>query len=122
LIKHFGVINELAFGVCAVAIKHGFWPIRTGGSLMEAADKAFAEKIALIHSEASEALEVHRAGHGFATWYREDGKPEGVGPELADVIIRCLDLANACGINIEKEIDDKAAFNATRPFKHGKSY
>jgi hypothetical protein len=46
-----------------------------------------------FHAEISEAWEEYRAGR-MATWYGENGKPEGFWIELADLLIR---LADACG-------------------------
>lgn len=83
----------------------------------------FSEKIALIHSELSEALEEYRAGHPVSeVYYGENGKPEGVGVELADAIIRICDLAQSLDIPLVFAIEEKQAFNLTRPFKHGKQF
>lgn len=79
--------------------------------------------VALIHSEVSEILEEFRAGYApTEVYYREDGKPEGIPMELADTIIRCLDMADAYDIDIEAAIAEKHEFNITRPYLHGKKF
>lgn len=74
--------------------------------------------MALLHSEVSEATEDIRKGL-FVTTVREDGKPEGLGSELADVIIRAMDTATALGFDMEAELRLKLDFNKTRPHRHG---
>lgn len=78
----------------------------------------FVEQLALVHSEVSEALEAYRE-HGFLAWARDDGKPEGVASELADVVVRIADMCGAHGIDLEAALAQKMAFNATRSFRHG---
>lgn len=46
-------------------------------------------------------------------------KPCGIPSELADVVIRLLNLCAMRGIDIEAAVEDKMAYNATRPARHG---
>lgn len=89
----------------------------------------FPAYIALIHSEASEALEAYRdkiwSDTRPPTLEDDDrdadtpGKPIGVGPELADILIRVLDTADIWGIDIEYEMRRVLAYGWTRPYQHG---
>lgn len=87
-------------------------------------ERTFGEDIALLHSEVSEMLEAFRA-HGYDDATAEasgDGKPikpEGVGSEAADVLIRLLDTCRRRGIDLRSEYERKIAFNRTRGYKHG---
>lgn len=79
-------------------------------------------KLALIHSEVSEALEEYRNGDitGREIYYNSGSlKPEGFGIELADIVIRVLDLAESLGIDMEECLELKMKYNESRPYKHG---
>ena len=77
----------------------------------------YPEQVALIHSEASEALEAFRIGQMITE--SVNGKPEGYYSELADVVIRILHYCARDGISLEQEIRIKMAYNETRKYRHG---
>lgn len=81
--------------------------------------RTFAELIALMHSELSEALEDYRAGRAINEIYYEGEKPCGIPIELADVLIRIFDTCGYYGIDLEEAIEEKMRYNATRPQRHG---
>lgn len=120
-------INQLVREAHENAVEKGWWD----------EDRSFGEIIALIHSEASEALEDYRNGRKpTEVWYERkvdwsnttwienaqitpEWKPCGIPSELADVVIRIFDMCGRYGIDLEKAIEEKMAYNATRPHKHG---
>ena len=73
-----------------------------------------------MHSELSEVLEEYRNGVGPDTIYYNNGKPEGIPIEMADVIIRALDFCAGYEIDIEEAIKLKMEYNKGRPYMHGK--
>lgn len=91
-----------------------------------------AERIALMHSELSEALEELRSGRAadetyfvgkwVANKWELSKKPEGVPSELADTVIRIMDFCGANDIDLEAMIVEKLAWNKTRPYKHNKQF
>lgn len=97
----------------------------------------FAAYVALLHSEASEALEAYRdkvwsetceapSVIGFQVHHKQcsgkphaHAKPVGVGPELADVFIRLIDMCDMWGIDLDTEVERVMAYGWTRPYQHG---
>jgi NTP pyrophosphatase (non-canonical NTP hydrolase) len=109
-------IRDLQKKCHKIAVDHGFW----------GKDPIFAnlgEKIALIHSELSELLEVYRYGVGRSSHYLEgltdlDSEEE----EFADIVIRIMDLAEARNVDLGRCIAVKSEFNKNREKMHGKKF
>ena len=76
------------------------------------------EQCALIHSEITEALEAWRNNEPLS-WTDENGKPQGIGSEYADAIIRIFHYASLLGLDMEEELERKATYNDTRAYRHG---
>lgn len=105
------VLNRYASQIHPINREKGFWD--NGYN-----DDVFGTKIALIHSEVSEWLEAIRKEKG------EDAEAE----EIADVLIRLLDLYEARKISghLNRSLDDalrqKIGKNRDRPHKHGRRF
>jgi len=78
------------------------------------------EKLMLVVSEISEALEEYR-NHKIpdGIYMDHSTKPEGFGVELADAIIRILDLAEYLEIDMQECIEIKMDYNKRRALRHG---
>lgn len=84
----------------------------------------FAAYCALATSEVSEALDAYRDKEwsGVRLPLRDGeflAKPIGVGPELADALIRLLDMIDIWEVDIEYELARVIDYGWTRPYQHG---
>lgn len=107
-------LNDMAQSIHANAVNKGFWdPLYK--SSKEDAFIFFAKQLAMVHSEVTEVLEALRKSKGS----------QQVVEELADIIIRVLDLyeglreENFVTESLDDVLADKMQYNTTRPMRHG---
>jgi NTP pyrophosphatase (non-canonical NTP hydrolase) len=107
------------------AVKKGFWeePVN------------IAEKLMLIVTEVAEMCEADRKkirclvipqvnienDDHFKQYFIEHVK-DTFEDEMADTVIRLLDMAKKMDIPLEEHIEAKMRYNSLRPYKHGKQY
>jgi len=122
-------IQELSKQIHENAKAKGFWD----------KERNLGEMLMLIVSEVSEAMESDRENR-FSDWsdrlppfmdnipndefnkvFKDEVK-NTFEDELADVMIRVMDLAYSRGVDIEWHIKQKMRYNETRPHMHGKKY
>lgn len=99
--------NAMSEHVHQLSISKGWWTDKGRND---------GELIALIHSELSEALEALRHGNP------PDDKVtsmNGAVVELADAVIRIMDMAAARGWNLGAAIVAKTIYNHGREIRHG---
>lgn len=115
-------------------------------------ERNLGEMLCLVHSEISEAMEADREdkyydpetryrvgkdltkngsrwsfevvdndNEAWQNWFRSEVK-NTFADELADAVIRILDICHHKGIDLEWHIQSKMKFNSMRPHMHGKKY
>lgn len=126
-------INEWMHDVHETAISKGWYE-----GVPENSIEHVKEKLLLLHSEVSEATEDFRVAQsrgdlnnlkfktseGTLSYVGTEGdgtprKPVGFPSEMADIVIRVLDLCAVLGIDLESAMIFKSRFNKTRPHRHG---
>lgn len=109
-------LDEISKSIHNTAKEKGFWdPV----DRMDKQDSFvfYAKQLAMIHSEATEVLEA----------LRKDKGEDQVVEEMADIIIRVLDLyagmveygTLSAGKSLNEILAKKVAHNITRPKMHG---
>lgn len=124
-----GAIDELAHYIANGNKKRGFWPDMTGDDnedpwTNEQVVAYNSAKIALMHSELSEALETIRDGAPIRPNQAMSEKLEKrytlLEEELADALIRILDFCGHYNLDIGGAVMAKLKYNESRPYKHGR--
>jgi len=82
-----------------VAREKGWW---------DGVGRPVTDLLMLIADEVFEAFREYR-----------NHRPENIGPELADVVIRVFDACEGLGIDLQTEIANKHEINRRRPHRHG---
>jgi len=102
------MFDDLAIALHETAVEKGFWP-------EEVDDIFIAKQCMMIVSEVTEVMEAVRKSKG----------QEEIAKEIADVLIRTLDLYAGMmsngylDISLDKAFEEKTQFNKERPEKHG---
>ncbi len=105
-------IKQWSSMVHELAKEKGWWP-----GWPEKRERSQTELLALAICELSEGIEEIRSGKD--TYYEVEGKPCGLQTEVADCIIRLLDMCQAEGWDIEEVMRKKHQFNKSRSARHG---
>ena len=124
------MINKLAQQIFEANKKKGFWD----------KERNVGEMLMLVTSELAEGLEADRKGSHtiispeslkflidtpdnsyFQLEFKNNIK-DTFEDEIADAIIRLLDMSGGLGIDVESHITAKLRYNSLRPHKHGKAY
>jgi NTP pyrophosphatase (non-canonical NTP hydrolase) len=129
-------LNQLSYTIFQGNKEKGFWD----------QERNIGELLMLVTTELAEALEAHRKGRMCLVNPRNilpPSIPEMNAPaisdadyaiqfaatikdtfedEIADAIIRLLDMCGGLNIDIDAHIQAKMKYNRTRPRLHGKAY
>lgn len=82
-------------------------------------DRSVGDLLMLMVSELAEALEEYRDWHEPNAIRVQNGKPEGIPIELADLVIRILSFCGKYDVDLQDAVLRKMAYNETRPHRHG---
>lgn len=113
-------LNEMAIVVYEGNAERGFWD----------KERNIGETLMLVVTELAEALEAHRKGHmaqsggelepsrdEFEKKYKDTFEDE-----IADAMIRLLDMCGGFSIDLDFHVAQKVKYNSSRERLHGKLY
>ena len=105
------IVNDVTLYCHGAAFASGWWHNKNGEPKDITDPDFLAAKIALMHSELSEALE------GMRKKLQDDHLPhfDMFTVELADTMIRIMDTAGALGLPLGDALSQKLRYNLTRP-------
>lgn len=123
------MLNELSQKIYQANKEKGFWDEK----------RNVGEMLMLVTTELAEAMEAHRKGkfcqlNTFNDTYFdkltdvefkvafESNIKDTFEDEMADSLIRILDMCGGLEIDIEKHVELKLRYNSLRPKLHGKLY
>jgi NTP pyrophosphatase (non-canonical NTP hydrolase) len=107
-------LDSMANAVHETAVEKGFWKVIEGAT-QEQQDIFVTKQLMMIVSEAVEVMEAIRKSRG----------PDEVADEMADIVIRTLDLyaglreLEYVNKDLQVAFNNKTSFNITRPEKNG---
>lgn len=121
LVNYPAALNDLAEEISSTSEAKGFWDPEDVGDM-----GIIPLKLVLISDEVSEALKAFRDEYDDS---EEDPQTrmtemqeEDFAEEVADIIIRALDLAGYYGFDIGNIVLNKIEKNKDRPYRHGKRF
>lgn len=125
--KYNNPFTELQKQSHEISNKNGFWDtFSLYYDTPEVLHRDVVTKLALIADEAHEALAEIRS-HEFNMDAADSGNyvsqlPGEFGEELADIVIRTMDVAEGLNVDLFDHIVRKIEKNKDRPRRHGKNF
>lgn len=108
------MFDEIAIDLHETAVEKGFWDVIKDAN-SDQIDIFMTKQLMMIVSEAVEVMEAIRKNRG----------PEEIADEVADILIRTLDLyaglveEGYTSVSLDEAFENKTGYNKTRPEKHG---